>query len=128
MRNGKEQKNSNISFANELGKLLNNVGTIIPTGTNTLKFQRKSNVSTKKKVIYCRIVPSIYPQREDMHHTRFTTGGNVFDYHGDTSTPTTDLTTTKINNNSVIFTPKAKFSISYIENFILIIFYLKMNE
>ena len=89
------------------------------TGTNTLQFRRKNEVPSNKKVTYGRIVASIRPQKQETHRTRLTVCGNLLDYHGDTSTPTTDLTTTKIHINSVISTPNAKFAITDIGNFYL---------
>ena len=73
----------------------------------------------EQKVTYGRIVASICPQKQETHRTSLTVCGNLLDYHGDTSTPTTDLTTTKIHFNSVISTPNAKFTTADIENFYL---------
>ena len=117
MQKGKDKKLWDTSFANELGRLVNGVGTRMTTGTNTLRFRRKNEVPSNKKVTYGRIVTSICPQKQETHRTRLTVGGNLLDYHGDTSTPTTDLTTTKIHLNSVISTPNAKFATADIENF-----------
>ena len=66
-----------------------------------------------KKVTNGRIVESICPQKEETHRTKLTVGGNLLDYHGDTSTPTIVLHITKIIQTS-------KTSIS-------IIFYMTVN-
>ena len=50
---------------------------------------------------------------------RLTVGGNLLDYDGDASTPTTDLTTTKVFINSIISTNKARMATTDIENFYL---------
>ena len=95
------------------------MGTRITTGTNTLRFRRKNEVPSNKKVTYGRIVTSIRPQKHETHRTRLTVGGNLLDYHGDTSTTTIDVTTTKIHLNSIISTPNAKFATVDIDNFYL---------
>jgi hypothetical protein len=49
------------SFANELGRLANGVGTRVPKGTNTIFFINRSKVPTDRKVTYGRIVCTIRP-------------------------------------------------------------------
>jgi hypothetical protein len=46
-------------------------------------------------------------------------GGNLVDYPGNVSTPTTDMLTAKLLFNSVLSTLKAKFSCFNISNFYL---------
>ena len=89
------------------------------TETNTLRFRRKNDIPSNKKVTYGRIVASIRPQKQKTHRTRLTAGGNLLDYHDGTSTSTTDLTTTKICLNSVISTPNEKFATADIKKFYL---------
>ena len=50
LRKGKDKKLWDTSFANELSRLLNGVGTRMTTGTNTLRFRRKNEVPSNKKV------------------------------------------------------------------------------
>ena len=65
-------------------------------------------------------IPS--PSKVETHRVRLTVGENLLDYDGDASTPTTDLTATKIFLNSVISTEKGRFTTADIE-----IFYLNNN-
>ena len=95
------------------------MGTRMTTRTNTLRFRRENGVPSNKKATYGRTVASIRPQKQETHRTRLTVGGNLRDYHGDTSTLTTDLTTTKIHLNSVISPPHTKFATADIEIFYL---------
>ena len=103
------------SFANELGRVLNGIGTRMKTGTNPIRFRPKSTIPKHKKVTYGRIVSSLRPHKEEQYRTRLTVGGNLLDYEGDTSTPTSDLITTKIHLNSVISTKNAKFATTHIK-------------
>ena len=64
-------------------------------------------------------LPSYRPHKEEQHRTRLTVGGNLLDYEGDASTPTSDLITTKIHLNSVISTKNVKFTTTDIKNFYL---------
>ena len=46
------------------------------------------------------------PQNDELNCTRLTVGGNLIDYPGDVSTPTTNTTTANILWNSFVSTPK----------------------
>ena len=85
----------------------------------TIRFRERSAVPHNKKVTYGRIVASLRPHKVEKHRVRLTIGGNLLDYDGDASTPTTDLTTTKVFINSVISTNKARLATTDIENFYL---------
>ena len=106
-------------FANKLGLLANGKGKRMLKGTNKNRFQSLSAIPTNKKVKYCRIVATLRTQKEEKQTIRLTIDGDRLDYFGDASTPTTDLTTTKLHLNSVIFTPTAKFTTADIKNFYL---------
>ena len=67
-----------------------------------------------------RICANNRPQKSDPHRIRFTVGGNLVNYDGETYTPTSDLATAKILLNSVISTPGAKFLGIDFSNFYLI--------
>ena len=109
-----------LSFANELGRLTQGVGTRTP-GTDTIFFIPHSQIPTdrRKDVTYRRICVDLRPQKEEINRTRLTVGGNLIDYPGDVSTPTADTTTAKIIINSTISTPGAKFMCGDIKNFYL---------
>ena len=91
-------------FSNELGRLANGVGIRMETGTNTIRFRERSAIPHNKKVTYERIVASLRPYKEEKCRVRLTVGRNLFNYDGDASTPTTDLTTTKVLS-TVLFPP-----------------------
>ena len=107
------------SFANELGRLTQGVGQRMPTGTQTLAFINRKQVPANKKATYARIVAEIRPQKDEIHRTRLTVGGNLIQYPYDVSTPTSEMTTSKILFNSVLSTPNAKFMGIDIKDFYL---------
>lgn len=92
------------SFANELGRLAQGVGSRMPTGTKTVFFINKLQVPKGRKATYGRIIVGICPEKKETHRTRLTVGGNLINYPGDVSTPTADLTTTKVLLNSTLST------------------------
>ena len=49
-----------------------------------------------------RGICDIRPQKTETHRTKLTAGGNLIDYPGEVSTPTSDLTTMKLHVNSTI--------------------------
>ena len=51
------------SFANEIGRLAQGVGTMIPSGTDTIFFITKDKVPAGRTVTYGRIVAEIIPQK-----------------------------------------------------------------
>lgn len=107
------------SFANELGRLAQGVGTRMPDGSNTIFFIAKQAVPQDRKPTYGRLVVSIRPQKKETHRTRLTVGGNLIEYPDNVSTPTADLTTAKILLNSVVSTPNAKFIVLDLKDFYL---------
>ena len=77
--------------------------------TDTIKFIRPSAIPTKKKPTYIRIVVDILPNKKVKEIVRLAIGGDQVDYQGEVTTCTADLTTVKMNLNSTISTPDAKF-------------------
>ena len=47
--------------------------------------------------------------KKENHRTRLTVGGNLIDYTGEVSTPTSDLTTMKLNVNIFIYNIKSQY-------------------
>ena len=92
------------SFANEIGRLAQGVGTRMPSGTNTIFFIPKDKVPAGRTVTYGIIVDEIRPQHSETHCTRLTVGGNLINFPGDVTTPTEDLITAKLIFNSVLST------------------------
>jgi hypothetical protein len=107
------------SFANELGRLAQDVGSRMPAGTEPVFFIKRSQVPKGRKVTYGRIAGGIRPEKKETHRTRLTVGGKKNDYPGDVSTPAADFTTTKVLLNSTVSTPGARFMTTDIKNFYL---------
>ena len=107
------------SFANELGRLVNGVGTRMPTGTNTMGFIPKHKVPHDKIPTYARLVCDICPHKKETHRSRLTVGGNLIDFPGDKSTSTADITAIKCLLNSIISNPSAQFCTIDIKKFYL---------
>ena len=105
------------SFANETGQLSQRFGTRMPYGTNTNLFIPKDKVSAGITLTYGRIVAEIRPKKSDTHRTRLTVGGNLLNFPGDVTTPTSDLITANLIFNSVLSTKKTKFMLADIANF-----------
>ena len=99
----------NTSLANDLGRLAQGVGTIMPTGTITVFLIPRSAVLVGRTVTYLRLVASIQTHKTETHRIRFTVGGNRLDFPGYTTTNCASLTTTKFILNSTISTPGARF-------------------
>ena len=72
-----------------------------------------------KDVIYGRIVVDYWTQKEERHRRRLTVGGNFSCYSGDSSTPTSDITTAKLIINSTISTPGVMYMCCDIKCFYL---------
>jgi hypothetical protein len=89
-------------------------------GTNTLHFIHPHQLPPGKKPTYLRICANYRPQKADPYRIRFTVGGNLVNYNGETYTPTADLTTAKLLLNSVVSTPSATFFCLDLSNFYLI--------
>ena len=106
-------------FANELGRLVQGVGTRMPTGTNTINFIARKDVPVNRTVTYGRIVATIRPTKADTRRVFLTVDGDRIIYSGDKSTPTADLQTIKTLLNSTISTPNATFFTSDIKDFYL---------
>jgi hypothetical protein len=88
-------------------------------GTNTLHFIHPRQLPKDKKPTYLRICANYRPQKADPYRIRFTVGGNLVNYNGETYTPTADLTTAKLLLNSVVSTPGATFFCLDLSNFYL---------
>ncbi len=98
------------SSANEFGRLAQGVGNQIK-GTNTIYFIHNHQVPNDwfKDVTCAKFVVELKPNKEEMHRTRQTVGGNKVHYPGDVGTPTADLPLVNMLANSVISTPGARY-------------------
>ena len=90
------------------------------TSTNTIFFKHPDELPPGKKATYLRICSNYRPHKADPYHVRFTVGDNLVEYHGNTYTPTVDLTTAKLLINSVLSTPNATMLGLDLSNFYLI--------
>ena len=72
------------SLANDIGQLAQGVGTIMPTGTNTVFFIPRSAIPAGRTVTYSRLVASIQPLKTKMNRVRVTVGGNRLKFPGGT--------------------------------------------
>ena len=78
------------SMCNELGRL--SQVWKAHTGTNTIEFIVHKDKPKDIMETYVRDVCNTRTQKKDTHITRLTEGGNLIDYTGEVSTPTSDLT------------------------------------
>ena len=107
------------SCADEIGRLAQGRPPHMPTGTDTIRFIRVSDIPKGRRATYLRIVCTDRPQKTEPRRVRFTVGGDKIDYPFEVSTKTAGLITAKILFNSVISTPDAKFMTMDIKDFYL---------
>ena len=91
----------------------------MPYGTNNILFIPKDKVPAGRTVTYGRIVAKIRPQKAETQRTRITVGGNLINFPGDVTTPTSYLITSKLVFNSVLSTKNTKFICADMANFYL---------
>jgi hypothetical protein len=115
------------SYANELGRLCQEIGTgASPTskrveGTNTLFLINYNDIPTHKRKEICHtlVVCEVRPEKDDPDRTRITIGGSRICYPGDVGTNTASLEFVKILLNSVLSRKGARFSTINLKNFYL---------
>jgi hypothetical protein len=96
------------SNANEFGRLTQGVLPHMPTGTETMRFIKHTDVPADRKATYARFVCDERPLKTETKRVRITVDGDKIDYPGKVATPTAELATVKCLFNSVISTPGAK--------------------
>jgi hypothetical protein len=82
-------------------------------------FIHKHQIPQGRKVTYPQVVCQVRPEKEEVHRTRITAGGNLLEYQGDVSTETASLETVKIHLNSTISTHNARYMCMDAGNFYL---------
>ncbi len=110
------------AFGKEWGALAQGDDRTGAIGTETFKILRPDQIASipsNRTVTYANIVVDYREQKADPNRVRITAGGNLIDYPGDVSTPTTDMTTAKILFYSVISTPDARFMCTDVKEFYL---------
>ncbi len=55
------------------------------------------NIPADRRVTYANVVVDFRPQKEDLHCTCITAGGNLINYPGESTTQTADITTSKLH-------------------------------
>lgn len=118
----------NESYSNELGRLCQGIGIGSKgdnnqrvAGTDTFRVIDYSEIpkERRKEITFTKVVCTVRPQKEDPNRTRITIGGNRICYPGDVGTPTASLDLVKLQLNSVVSRPGAKFACFDISNFYL---------
>ena len=71
-------------------------------GANTICFVAHNNIPVGSTVTYSCIVVYVRPQKEEIVLVQLTVVGNIIEYTGKETTKMADITTFKININSVI--------------------------
>ena len=117
----------NHSYANELGRLCQGIGTS-PDGTSKLIKVTDSffviqfeNIPADRRseITYTKVVCKVRPEKSDPNRTRITIGGNRITFPGNVGTPTASLELAKLVFNSILSRPGAKFTTFDIFNFYL---------
>eukprot|EP00804_Cyclotella_cryptica_P017822 CCRYP_001229-RA/>CCRYP_001229-RA protein AED:0.18 eAED:0.18 QI:0/0/0/0.66/1/1/3/0/737 len=115
------------SYANELGRLCQGVGTDDSSthqcvqGTDTFCVIDYNDISSDRRseITYSEVVCKVRPEKSDPDRTRITIGGNRICYQGDVGTRTAPLELVKLMINSVLSRHNAKFCTFDISNFYL---------
>ena len=107
------------SCSNEVGRLAQGRHPSMPTGTDTIRFIKRSEAPADRSITYLRIVSTDRPQKTEVRRVRFTVGGDKVDCPFDVSTKTAALSTVKMLLNSVLSTDNAKFMTVDIKDFYL---------
>ena len=92
----------------EFGRLMQ--GYMDAKGTNTMFVIHRHDIPAHKTAAHVRMVADFRPQKPDPHWIRITIGGSNITVEYDVSTPTADLSTSKILINSTLSTPNAKWA------------------
>eukprot|EP00978_Attheya_sp_CCMP212_P006249 scaffold14175_cov40-Attheya_sp.AAC.1 len=70
------------SSANEFGRLAQGVMPHMPTGTNTFRFIKHTDMPNNRIATYVRIVCDERPVKSETKHVHLTVGGDKIDYPG----------------------------------------------
>ena len=89
----------------------------MPTGTNTVFFVAKSDISHGRKVTYAQMVASIIPIKAKVNRFQVTVNRDRLDFPGATTTHCAIFTTKNCLLNSTIYTPGAGFITLDIKDF-----------
>ena len=87
--------------------------------TDTIYLFLRKDKPKDIRAAYVIEVCDIRPHKTETHITRLATGGNLIDYPGEVSTPTSDLTTMKLHVNSTISDVKLRYICMDMKDFYL---------
>ena len=100
------------ALVDELGRLVDGVGSRMLSGTNTIKFINNNGVPSGRDIAYSKSVCNIRQHKVETNRYRFTVGSNRLDYLDKVSRPISDPTTVKCIINSILSTTGAKGLVS----------------
>ena len=108
------------SYGDEIGRLAQGMPGRVK-GTDMIFFIKKKDAPAHRwrDIMYGRIVVSFRPTKDDPNRTRLTMGRDCIMYPGSCGTPTVDLLTVKLHQNSTISTKNARYMTIDIKNFYL---------
>jgi hypothetical protein len=100
------------AFGKDFGGLVQGDNKTGQKGTISIFIMTHDNIAQIPKnqmVTYSRVVVDFCPQKSNPHFICLTAGGNLINYPGELSMHTADLTTSKLNWNSVLSTEGANY-------------------
>ena len=108
-----------MSGENEFGRLFQGFEPKHIEGMDILEWTTKDLIPKSKKITYPQHTVANIPEKDEVHLTRITCGGDCLDYFGDVTTHTASMETIKYHWNSVLYTPNAKYCTGDISNMYL---------
>ncbi len=82
-----------------------------------MKPEEVNHTPAARLATYANIVVDYQPQKDDPYQICITAGGNLINYPGELTTPTADITTSKLHWNSILSTQQAKYMCLDLKNF-----------
>jgi len=108
------------AFGKEFGGLAQGDTKTKTIGTNAIFVMTHNDIKNYKgKYTYARVCLDHRPQKEDPYRIRVTAGGNLIKYIGKLPVRTDNITTSKLQWNSVISTKNARYMCIDLKNFYL---------
>jgi hypothetical protein len=106
------QETWTTAFGKDFGGMSQGDNKTGQVGTNAMFVMDQKdipNIPADRTVTYANVVVDYRPQKEDPHRIRITAGGSLINYTSELTMQTADITTSKLNWNSVLITQKAKY-------------------
>ena len=89
------------ALANDIGRLAQGIGSCIK-GNNAMFFIHSSKIPTGRKITYGYLVPTLYPNKNEVNRNCLIVGGDRLKHEGNTTTRMASLTTNKYLFNSIL--------------------------